>query len=365
MSTLHQFSFVADHFQYLASIGVLVLVVSGLFWLASEDRRGLVVGLFALALPVLAIVSFRQTRVYADEQTLWLATVRVNAGSWMSWNNLGHLALDRGEPANAEAYLRRCIEIKPDHFNAQSNIAEALRRLGRHEEALPAIDRAIELGHAMVADGRFDSGAAFAKEHHQRGMILAALIRPEDAERAYNLSLESRPDQPPVRLSLAMLLLGQERVEEAAPHLLAYLEWDPNNLAALDALGQIAEDAGRHGDADHYYWRAVQAADRHDRPGPDGVELHPVISSCPDLQVRNVEKGIGIAENMNQAARGQFPEVLDVLAAAYAEAGRFAEAVSRAEQAVQLARAAGRYDLATEIESRRERYRNRETFWSQ
>ncbi|MCZ6837362.1 MAG: tetratricopeptide repeat protein, partial [Planctomycetota bacterium] len=148
----HLYSFVADHFQYHATIGLITLIVGGLFW-GFPKKRSLVIALLMASLPMLAILTYRQGKNYKDETTLWLATVEKNPDSWMSWNNLGHLALDRGDHVAAEPYLRRCLELRPDHFNAWSNLSESLRRQDRNEEALEAIEEAFVQGERMIDEG--------------------------------------------------------------------------------------------------------------------------------------------------------------------------------------------------------------------
>ncbi|MCH7602433.1 MAG: tetratricopeptide repeat protein [Planctomycetes bacterium] len=294
---------------------------------------------------------------------LWQATIERNPESWMSYNNLGHILLDRNLPEESEAFLRQCLEIKPDHFNAMSNLAEALRRQKRDSEALIAINKAIDLGDGLVESGRRPSRAFLAKEYHQLGLILMAIKHARQAERAYMTSLELEPDRPPVNFSYAQLLMERERFEEARKHFLIYLDWNPGDLVALDSMGQIAEDQERYADAKMYYRRAVDAAQSPQDQVAMASNYIRFISSCPDPTVRRIEEGIAMAENMNRASRGQMPEVLDVLAAAYAQGGRFDDAVKVCESALQLARAAGRYEIATEIESRLERYRNQKVFW--
>ena len=358
----HIFSFVADHFQYLASIGVIALLIGGVFSLF-PSRGGLITKLILVCLPVLVVLTFRQGKIYENEEVLWRATIERNPDSWMSYNNLGHILLDANKPEEAETFLRQCLDLKPDHFNAMSNLAEALRRQKRDSEALFAINQAIDLGDGLVESGRRPSRAFLAKEYHQLGLILMAIKHARQAERAYMTSLELEPDRPPVNFSYALLLMERERFEEASKHFRIYLDWNPNDLVALDSMGQIAEDQERYADAKTYYRRAVDAAMTPRDQVMMGSNYIRFISSCPDPTVRRIEEGIAMAESMNRASRGQMPEVLDVLAAAYAQGGRFDDAVKVCERALQIARAAGRYEIATEIESRLERYRNQKVFW--
>jgi len=357
----HIFSFVADHFQYLASIGVITLIIAGAFWLWPRRHR-LVTGIGVALLPVLAALTFAQSTIYEDERTLWLATVERNPGAWMSWNNLGHLALDAADLAAAEAYLRRCLEIKPDHFNAWSNLSEALRRQERFDEALESLQHALSLGQALIDRGVHEP-SFLAKEFHQLGLIQHALGHLAEADAAYRRSLELVPDVRPVEFSHAVLLMEQERFDEAARGFRRFLEWDPSNVVALDALAEIAEKQARFADAESYYRRAAAAASAPAERLYTASNLVRFLAVCPDAAVRKPQEAVAIAERLVDATRGQSPELLDLLGRALAQAGRFEEAAAAADRALTLARAATRYDLAATIERRRENYRNRQAVW--
>lgn len=88
------FSFVADHFQYLASLGVIVLIVGGAAWLLGGGWRLLAVG--SVPLLVFMIITVNQTTMYADAETLWSQTIARNERAWVAHNNLSKILLSRG-----------------------------------------------------------------------------------------------------------------------------------------------------------------------------------------------------------------------------------------------------------------------------
>jgi len=86
------------------------------------------------------------------------------------------------------------------------------------------------------------------------------------------------------------------------------------------------------------------------------------LATCPDPKVRNGEEAVRLAEGVNRASKGRSPEALGVLAAAYAEAGRFEEAVRTAQRALLMARSSGREGLVRSIKDQLQRYKARKPF---
>src|SRR5205807_2839383 len=100
------YSYVADHFQYLASIGLIALGAAGLSRLPQVTWVGL--------LGILGVLTWQQTHVYRDPQTLWRDTLTKNPGSWVSRNSLGNALLKLGKVDEAIAEYRRAIERHPN-----------------------------------------------------------------------------------------------------------------------------------------------------------------------------------------------------------------------------------------------------------
>jgi tetratricopeptide (TPR) repeat protein len=134
-----RFSFVADHFQYLAMIGPIALIAA----LLSQNR---VVERSAFVLPLLlGALTWRQTLVYRDLETLWTDTIAKNPAAWLAHNNLGNVLLDRGDVHGAIARYREATTLKPDYYEAQGNLGSALLRVGAVEEARGSIDAALRV----------------------------------------------------------------------------------------------------------------------------------------------------------------------------------------------------------------------------
>ncbi len=127
------YTYVADHYQYMASIGPIALLSAGATQLLRNHTSLGKVSLGSAAALVLAVLGFlvwNQSRVYESEETLWRDTIAKNPTSWMAQTNLGRYMLreERFEEA-VEAY-GRVFAIKPDAYRAHVGRAGALREIG-------------------------------------------------------------------------------------------------------------------------------------------------------------------------------------------------------------------------------------------
>ena len=112
------YSFVADHFQYLASLGVIALVSAGVALLLGRWglwRRPVGYAVCFTLLATLGVLTWRQCWMYADLETFYRTTIDRNPACWMAHNNLGPLLVARGRVDEAIAQYRKALEIKPDY----------------------------------------------------------------------------------------------------------------------------------------------------------------------------------------------------------------------------------------------------------
>ena len=142
------YSYVADHFQYLASLAVLIPAAS---WLATASKR-----LFptrspaALAAQALVpcglwVLTWHQAHVYQDAEVLYRAVLARNPECWMAYNNLGFRLLSKGRFDEAIAQLEQALRIDPGDAEAHNNLAIAFWREGRLEEAISQFEKALQI----------------------------------------------------------------------------------------------------------------------------------------------------------------------------------------------------------------------------
>jgi len=141
-----RYTFVADHYQYVACLGPIALVAA-LVVRAAETLRtpAVVYGFAAIVLPVLALLTWRQAGMYTDMETLRRTTLARNPGCWMAYNNLGVLLRDQGRVEEAVELYHKSVEINPNNSEAQFNLGTALAARGRFDEAIKNFRMAIQI----------------------------------------------------------------------------------------------------------------------------------------------------------------------------------------------------------------------------
>jgi protein O-mannosyl-transferase len=142
------FSFVADHFQYLASLGLIVPLVAGLTLsierLPQTTRKLGYVSCCAM-LVALAVLTSQQSRMYSDLLVLYQITLQRNPVCWMAYNNLGHELDRQGHRQQAIQQYQQALQIKPDYAEAHNNLGVVLQGEGRLQEAADNFQHAIRI----------------------------------------------------------------------------------------------------------------------------------------------------------------------------------------------------------------------------
>ncbi|MFL6299041.1 MAG: tetratricopeptide repeat protein, partial [Terriglobales bacterium] len=206
-----RYTFVADHYVYIASIGPLTLaaaaITTALNPLPRIARQSLIVLLAAALLIPLAFRTWQHSAAFANEEALWRDTLKVNPGSWMVHNNLAILLVRQGKTDEAMGEYEEALRLDPDYAEAHYNLATALMRHGRFSEARMHFEKAIELNPKMAV---------------ARANLGAALLEQGETEKAieqFQEALKTDPRLSLAREQLAQALLFLGRKEEALPQL--------------------------------------------------------------------------------------------------------------------------------------------------
>jgi tetratricopeptide (TPR) repeat protein len=290
-----QFSFVADRFQYLAGFGLIAVLVGGAAGAAGRlpgRWKRAAPAFLCAALLAFGTVTWRHSRVYRDEATLFGHIVSLNpAGrdAHLNWSialddagrheeslaasriaaaqrpespdahsNLGYALLRAGDVEAAEASLNRALEIAPRHRNANLNLGEAMHQRGRFSEAIDLFRRVVEIDE--------DFGPAWAG----MGALMFQLERHEDAVDLIGRALSINPGLPDAadlhRLrGRAFQALG--RLEEAAEQFARCLEFTPRDPEALDRLAFLRFQAERYEEALDLYRTLAETDGANDATG--------------------------------------------------------------------------------------------------
>jgi len=243
------FSYVADHWQYLASLGFFALVAAG--W-SRLFRGGAVLAVVAV-LFVLGLLTWRQCRMYRDVETLYRVTLARNPGSWLAHTNLGSLLQAEGHGAEAVAEFRAALQISPEYPEIHANLADALVAAGRSDEAVKEYEAAIRLSPAYPA----------AQVNLANTLVRAG--RDEAAIPHSRAALQLRPADAALELGLGAALAKVGRAGEAAAHDEAALRLRPNFPEAEYEWGNTLANGGQLEAAMAHYRQALRL--RADYPG--------------------------------------------------------------------------------------------------
>jgi tetratricopeptide (TPR) repeat protein len=476
-----RYSFVADHYQYLASVGIIVAASAGIARLLARSPGGeqRVVGTFCGALlATLAILSWQQAHKYRDDETLWRTTIAQNPACFLGYSNLsadllqrgqvveailmgekalgiesrfaephnnlanalreqgrsddaffhyqkalqirpdlaqvqcnvGYILLQRDQLDEAMAHFQRAVQLRPEFVKARINLANVLLRKGRSDEAIVQLRAALNiqpddpeahsnLGNALLQKGDWDAAARHlekalsvqpgnAMAQDDLGNALLQQGRVDEAVVHYQRALALQPDFDLAHYNLGCALFQQGAPVQAIGHFQKALAVQPGFVAAHYQLGNALLQQGQLDDAIVHYEKAVALqpdfANAHlnlagaffQKGKGDQVLLHSraalqlqpdnpgilssmawLLATWPEASIRNGAEAIRLANHANELTGGRDLMTLRALAAAFAEAGQFADATTTAQRALELAATQSDIATANDLRAQIGRYR--------
>lgn len=301
----------ADRYTYLPQIGIGIAVA----WTIAKatrswQNRGAILWSGALAvLLALGIVSHKQVSYWHDSESLWLHTIACTSDkNALAESNLGNHYFQMGRIDAAIYHCQKALEVWPDDAGANNC-----------------------LGYIQL----------------QRGQV-------DDAEKHFQIALDAQPNYTPARNNFALALLQSGHVDEAITQFQQVLQINPDIPDAENSLGYALLRKGHADQAVAHYRRALEIK-------PDYVgaanNLAWTLATNPNDSIRNGAQAVQFAERANQLSPGNLV-ILRTLAAAYAEAGRFPDAVAADSQALQLASSQGNGAFVNALQHEIEMYKS-------
>jgi protein O-mannosyl-transferase len=300
----------ADRYTYLPSIGLFLILVwaAGDVAAVSQVRlwRGIAIAGSVVVVAALACATFTQTSYWRNSETLWTHALAVTTDNDVAHNNLGYLCVGRGELDKAMSHYETAVKIRSGkldpHYNlgtafVEMNLGDALARKGQPDEAMVHFEQAIKLQ------------PNYAEAYYNRGNVL----------------------------------FTKGRIDEAIADLEKTLQLQPNDADAHTCLGNALLRRGSLKDAIAHYEKALllAAQDPHSRNN-----IAWVLATASDASIRDGIKAVEFAQRAVELSGDRDPKFLRTLAAAYAESGRFSEAITTAKQAIMIATMQGKSGLA-------------------
>jgi tetratricopeptide (TPR) repeat protein len=301
-----RYSFVWDHWVYLSSLGIIALVAALVMRVAESLRKPAVAyGFAAIILPVLTLLTWRQAGIYTDVETLWRKTLDGNPDCSLAHNNLGNLLYTQGNVQEAMEYYRKAIQTKPDYYEALHNLALAFANEGRFDEAIENYRKAIQF-YPNFPDALNGLGVALVHKNQT-----------DEAISQYREAIRLKPDYADAHYNLALALLDKNQTDEAMNQFKEAARLNPDYRPACINLGNII-------DLNDQAWE---------------------LAISPDAGIRDGARAVKLAEDACQQTHYQQTIMVGTLAAAYAEAGRFDEAITTGQKACALASELGQTNL--------------------
>jgi protein O-mannosyl-transferase len=244
-----KYSYVADHYQYVSIIGIIVLAVAAcraIFrWAGREEVRWTSVSAAAVLI-ALGLLTWRQGGIYKDHETLWRETLRRNPNTWLAHNNLGFILERQGEIDKAIGYYRRAIELEPNQDKAYSNLAYVLISRGQLDEA----------GKVYLQQLRIRPNDVNTQIN--LGNVLYSLGRLQEAENHFRQALQIKPADADAHSNLGIVLVSQGKVDEAISHLRQAVKLNPDHGGAHYNLGVVLANQGDLDSAVYHFRQSLR-----------------------------------------------------------------------------------------------------------
>jgi tetratricopeptide (TPR) repeat protein len=397
----------ADRHTYLPQIGLyLSLTWLAAELCPSWRHRRLALG--GLAMAILAVFMFcahAQAAYWRNSETLWTHTLACTSDNAIAQSNLGNVFLKQGDVDEAISHFQTALQINPKYALAEGNLGDALLRKGRIDEAISDFQTALRLnpnfpdaynslGYALLGKGRideaildfqtalrlkpnfpdawnslgsalFEKGAVneaisafqqalrlkpdYADAYENLGMALTLQGNIDGANADYQKALQLDPGSATAWYNLGNALLREGDVDDAISDYDQALQINPNHAKAWDNLGKALAQKGDLTNAIMHFQKAVQLNSSDAKFSDDlAFALNNqawALATSAQASLRDGRRAVQLAQEACKLSHNQQTMVLGTLAAAYAEAGEFDDAVATTRLAVANAQRLGETNL--------------------
>jgi len=319
---------------------------------------------------------------YDEAIAAWKELAAANPEDTRIHNNLGAALALRGRYAEAIPEYEKALELNPQYHAIHNNLGRAQLAAGRPDEAILSFEKGLQyypesaelhdhLGLALASKGRIAEAEAefgkaleinpnYADAHHKLGWALAMTGQLDQAIPHLEKAIEINPLFAEAHSDLGRLLVVEGQYDQAQPHLEKALAIKPDLVEAHYFLGAVLYYSQARTPEALAQWREALRVDPNFLPAMNDA-AH-ALAACPDASDRNGAEAVKLAERAVQLSGERNPSYLDTLAAAYAEAGRFPEAIATAHQALDLAAQQHRAGMVEGLNTRIKLYESHQPY---
>jgi protein O-mannosyl-transferase len=391
----------ADRYMYIPAIGLSIALIWGIDALFdSWPRRFQLLAIPSIAGLAACLVCTRvQVGYWHDSERLSRHAIAAVPNNYLGYNVLGKALHDLGRKEEAIRALNEAIRLVPEFPEAQYNLGTSLLAEGKLQEALPHLKKAVEgtpnnanaranlgnvylkmdklaqataeyasaavlapdnpvflqvLGSALLRQSKWSEAATVLTEalkldpknadaNRNFGIALVNQGKRAEAIRYFSEAVRIQPGNSDMRFNLGLALLEENQPRQAAEQFIECLRINSNETRSHYRLAVALSQQHKTRDAIFHYHEALRLTPEF----PDALnELARLLACAPEDDLREGSEAVKLAEKACAMTKNQQPNMLTTLAAAYAEAGRFQDAIAAAQRARNLAASNGQSALA-------------------
>jgi tetratricopeptide (TPR) repeat protein len=339
----------ADRYTYLPSIGISIMVAWGFERFSRRlRRRNMLLGISAFLLLTTWVLCTRlQVGYWKNTLALFGHTVEVTRNNYRVHYHYADALLKEGRLDEAALHFQQSLRINPMFEKPYSKFAMLLNRQGRFDEAISLCKKQQRIGKPDAAI------------YHRLGMAYARKGLLNEAIESFKESIRLSPDSAPPHDNVARLVMSLRNPDTAVRHLTEAIRLNPNIALTHFNLALIFKSKGMTEEAVTHFREALRVKPNWEQPMNS---LAWILATHNNPKVRDPQEAVNLARQACELTDYQNPGFLDTLAAAYAAAGRFSDAVSTAEKALQIIASGDKKKRALAVQNRLDLYRQQKTY---
>ena len=333
----------ADRYTYLPEIGLGIAATWAVAdWGARWGHRRVLSALMGVVIGALIVWGYHQTSFWRTGESLWTRELACTSDNSTAHVYLGAALAREGKSEQAIEQYRMALAIAPDNLAALNNLGTTLAsegtaaaNPGKVQQAIDCFQKALQIDPASKVT-HYNLGVALASN----GEMGAAMVQ-------FRQALAIDPDFADAHLNLGNALRKSGHLDEAIGHLRKVVSIKPDYGTAYSTLGLVFLQRGNVQEAIDSWKQALAI-----NPNQADVQnnLAWLLATTPEASLRNGAKAVTLAQQANHLTGGGNLKVLRTLAAAYAEAGRFEDALATARRAIELGASQKNHDLAAALQ---------------